>query len=95
MIIFKYVVLIAKCSGECVYLKRDGDRGWFWKGEDCLDSNKAYQAYPLCQMTPKQPVESTTQEPLETTRETILLQSLIPFSFLQIAIVFCFSNESE
>ena len=67
MIIFKYVVLIAKCSGECVYLKRDGDRGWFWKGEDCLDSNKAYQAYPLCQMTPKQPVESTTQEPLETT----------------------------
>ena len=70
MIIFKYVVLIAKCSGECVYLKRDGDRGWFWKGEDCLDSNKAYQAYPLCQMTPKQPVESTTQEPLETTRET-------------------------
>ena len=28
-------------------------------------------------------------------RETILLQSLIPFSFLQIAIVFCFSNEFE
>ena len=70
MIIFKYVVLIAKCSGQCVYLERYGNREWFWKGEDCLFIGLDWRAYPLCQMTPKQPVESTTKKPLETTRET-------------------------